>query len=493
MDPERESLLRVIVNSQNPSDYDGLVKQRQKPTLGVQDELTSFMKEEERFEGPKLLKEKLSDVERKTSSFWLIMKFHLLLIGLSANQFAFGIQEVACGSVLIPLQVKDVAGDREKGEALGITLLAGSVISLVLPPILGAWSDYLNKRKFFMMIGILFNFAGLVGLGFCQTLSQIAGVNVIATIGTVTYVTVFSAAFSEQVAKENYGTACGIMGAINVAGFLTGSGIGALVPYIGTPGSYALIASISFVFCSVTLFFILEEPSKVHVASEVLEESEEKRKESRGYLSSTLFMFHALTRPNFALVCFSRFFVELGVTTVNEFLIWWVRDVIPLHRMQASSEAAVLLTPVTIMSLISAILVGKWSDRVKKRKIFLVTSSFLMSVLILLTAFIQSFEVAIFVFSFFGLSLGGFIALEYTIVFDVLPEPEHAGRDLGVFHIFSVLPQLFAAPIAGILLDNANRYGARNGLSHFGYVVVFLLSGFYFIVATILFACLRLP
>ncbi len=60
----------------------------------------------------------------------------------------------------------------------------------------------------------------------------------------------------------------------------------------------------------------------------------------------------------------------------------------------------------------------------------------------------------------------------------MLPNAAEFAKDMGVWSLAMVLPQVVAAPLAGNLLDYFEKIG---GSMHLGYTVVFLLSGCYFV------------
>ena len=51
-----------------------------------------------------------------------------------------------------------------------------------------------------------------------------------------------------------------------------------------------------------------------------------------------------------------------------------------------------------------------------------------------------------------GLAYGIYVAVDFVLVVDVLPNPDNAGKDLGVFNIANALPQSLAPYIAPFFL-----------------------------------------
>jgi len=58
-------------------------------------------------------------------------------------------------------------------------------------------------------------------------------------------------------------------------------------------------------------------------------------------------------------------------------------------------------------------------------------------------------------------------------------------KDMGVWHVATVLPQVIATPIAGFLLDSFQRVGSSRSIPNLGYTVIFLLAVVYFVFGSV--------
>jgi hypothetical protein len=58
-------------------------------------------------------------------------------------------------------------------------------------------------------------------------------------------------------------------------------------------------------------------------------------------------------------------------------------------------------------------------------------------------------------------------------------------KDMGVWHVAMVFPQVIATPIAGFLLDNFQRVGKAESIPNLGYTVIFMLAVVYFFLGTV--------
>ncbi|KAI8613529.1 major facilitator superfamily domain-containing protein [Chytriomyces sp. MP71] len=184
---------------------------------------------------------------------------------------------------------------------------------------------------------------------------------------------------------------------------------------------------------------------------------------------------------DFRLVFLSRFFFQLGIATVNQFLQYWIGDCVQTNGMPATQAVSMALIPLLVLAPISAVLIPK-----KKRKIVVYFSACIMIATCLLLEVATAFWTAMFIGGLFGLGYGPFISAEFAMLMDVLPSEEEAAKDIALWHSAMVLPQIFATPAAGWLLDYYQGIG--NSLHPpvvcLGYKVTFGLCVVYFVTGT---------
>ncbi|XJO72279.1 hypothetical protein BDV3_003417 [Batrachochytrium dendrobatidis] len=96
-------------------------------------------------------------------------------------------------------------------------------------------------------------------------------------------------------------------------------------------------------------------------------------------------------------------------------------------------------------------------------------------------SYFNLFEWVLAVSAVFGCGFGPFISVEFAMLMDVLPNAADAARDMSLWHMAMVLPQIIATPIAGWLLDITQAYGNSQGMTCFGYKIIYALCIFYFL------------
>ena len=97
----------------------------------------------------------------------------------------------------------------------------------------------------------------------------------------------------------------------------------------------------------------------------------------------------------------------------------------------------------------------------------------------------HSFTVAVLMGIVFGLGYGAYESVDWALASDVLPSLDDFAKDMGVWHIAFVLPQVIATPLAGYLLDNFQRVGVARNIPNLGYTVIFMMSVLFFLLGTV--------
>jgi MFS family permease len=80
----------------------------------------------------------------------------------------------------------------------------------------------------------------------------------------------------------------------------------------------------------------------------------------------------------------------------------------------------------------------------------------------------------------FGIGYGAYQAVDWALAIDVLPQGESAAKDMGIWHVSLVLPQVLAPALTGVVLS-----AFKESSLLLGYTVVFILTALWFILGTV--------
>ena len=461
------------------------------------------------------------------SSFWGGSAFHWLLLLI----------------ILMPADVVRFVGEKQKGTYLGLILGVGAILALIMPPLVGALSDRLGKRLPFLKWGVAVNVAGLAVMGLASVLlagTGLAGFWVyglgylLVQLGNNVATSPYSALIPELVPPQDRGRYSGVMGQLQATGQLFGAVLAFGLGQLGLPSyiSYLLIAAVLVGSAAFTLSRVaepaLQPQSGRHwpwflgalgralavvavlgaaylllartipgfslvmafslpllvIAAVVVALILERR----GVVSltpspqiGTRLMTAFLYQP-FLWVFITRMLFSLGQYSVQPFLQYYNADV--LGQKHPGTSTSIMLACIIVGSIISALIGGRLSDRLGRKPIIYVAGSVMAAAAVLLL-FAPSFVAALVLALAFGLGYGAFVSVDWALGSDAMPSKATYARDMGLWHVAFVAPQLSSAP-QGFLLDWGNTRGLATGFPHLGYFIVFGIAAACFVMGVLL-------
>lgn len=409
---------------------------------------------------------------------------------LSFYWFSTNMMWAAILIILMPSQIKSAVGDAAKGSMLGLALGAGAFISMIAAPVFGALSDRIRlpggRRKPWIIIGTLGNVLGLVGLAYLMKPGEpgsVVGwgvaflfVELFNNVATAP----FSALIPDMVPVEQRGSASGWLGLMTILGTFAGGLMGFLIAPLGIPGVYFILMGVMLLGALVTQFGVQEPDLPREIQPFELGEF------LRG-------LADPFKHSDFTWVFFTRLLVMMGIFTVQEFIQYYMGDVIGAPFVLAgvgtvadTAEKAVsfFLPALLLGAIITTLVAGQLSDKYG-RKLMVYISGVLMGIVCLVFVLTHNFTVAVLMGIVFGLGYGAYQSVDWALASDVLPSLDDYAKDMGVWHISFVLPQVIATPVAGFLLDNFQRVGKADNLPNLGYTVIFMMSVLFFVLGTV--------
>jgi len=209
----------------------------------------------------------------------------------------------------------------------------------------------------------------------------------------------------------------------------------------GTPTTYYVLTAVMLV---ATIFFV------IFMSDPPLPKESVKALDFGKFLASFVVPFK---RKDFSLVFLGRIFVTFGYYVVNIFLIFYMQDKVGItDQTQVTALAGIFQLLLTICVVISTIVSGRWSDRVQKRKPFVIGSGILMAASLVILGLVPQLPVVMAAGAIMGLGFGAFLANDLALQTQVLPSRRDSGKDLGIFTVGSLLPQVLVPVVIGGLL-----------------------------------------
>ena len=365
----------------------------------------------------------------------------------------FGVFVALLTPVFVTMQLKaqEIAPDNPAG-VIGAVLPIGALGAVVANPLFGALSDRTRtrwgRRRPWMIGGVLVFFAGLIVLAAATSTAQLMVGWLVCQLASNAVTGALLASFADNVPEDQRGRgSASIALAINLS-ILAGL-------YIAVPLAEHLTA----------LFIV---PGFLAIGAVVLycartrdEVPARRLPPYSGREFVRTFWTNPLKNPDFAWAWWSRFLITLAMFMFTTYRLLYMQDQLGMSTHAATAAIALGTLIYTLVLLGTSALSGWLSDRSHRRKVFVVGSTLLTGVGLVVLAHAHDLATFYLAEALMGAAYGVYSAVDTALVVDVLPDPERAGKDLGVFNIANAAPQSLA-PALGLGLLGIGVSGTTN-------------------------------
>lgn len=347
--------------------------------------------------------------------------------------------------LLLPAQVTDVLGLQRAHwsrnvVAFGVVSGIAGLCAVIAYPLTGALSDRtisrFGRRRPWIVAGAVIFAAALIMLG---TQHSILGVAIgwpIALVGFCMITAALTAVISDQVPVAQRATVSGWMAAPQPIGVLVGCGVVVALGLSRSSG-YLLVAVV--LLCCV-IGFVLIMPDAL------LLRSERPPLTVRGFLAG--FWISPRRYPDFGWTLTSRVLVNIGNALTTTLLLYLLQFGLGMAASPAETMLLTVTAIYSVASVVASLIVGRLSDRVGRRKPFVIITAILQSAAGLILIIAPSTTTVIVAGVLCGFGFGAFLAVDQALATQVLPAAESRGKDLGIMNVAYAIPQAFA-PLAG--------------------------------------------
>lgn len=327
---------------------------------------------------------------------------------------------------------------------LSVVIGIGSVVALIAYPLIGRLSDRtlsrFGRRRPYLVLGAILLAAGALLTVAASSTALLTLAYVVTTVGAVSALVACSAIVPDQVEPSRRGTPSAIVG----LGAPIGAVLGIFLAQTVQPNLAAMIllpAGVAVVFTLVLAVFISDRP---------LAREERPAFALREFFQT--FWVNPAKSPAFAWAWWSRLLIFFGVAAVNAYQAFYLILVQHVNPATVGTSLFVASLVGTGVSLVFAPLMGKLSDKVGRRKPFVIAAALIFGVGLALVAFAPSFPTFLIAIAVIGLGQGVYFAVDFALVTQVLPDPENPAKDLGIMNLASSLPSSIVPAIAPALL-----------------------------------------
>jgi MFS family permease len=354
--------------------------------------------------------------------------------------------------VLLPIQIADLGPDN-KETWLGIVTGVGALVAIIVNPLAGALSDRTRLRLFGRGYGRRHVWTLCGGIISVLSLSVLAGAPNLLTVtlawagaqvGLNVMLASLTAAVPDRVPVSQRGLVSGWIGMPQALGLVIGS---ILVTAIFTETSTGyLVLALGLVLLAAP-FALLTEDQPL----------------PPGTLAKVRWKIDLKGNPDFAWAFGTRFLVQLGNALGTLYLLYFLTDAVKLDDPEGGLLIMILLYTV---GMIATAMLGGWlSDRIGRRKPFVIWSGVLITIAATLLAFWPTWPMAIVAATLFGAGYGVYLAVDTALITQVLPAAADRAKDLGVINIATAAPQVLGPAISAPIVTHLGGYPALFALT----------------------------
>ncbi|WP_346769194.1 MFS transporter [Planctomonas sp. JC2975] len=387
--------------------------------------------------GPRLTVDVFAEPVRRVGGRWI-----------AAFAFAwFGVwmAQLTPIQLLLPAQIQEqLKTDAWVQNVIAFGIISGisAVCAIVAFPVTGALSDRttsrFGRRRPWIAAGALLFAVSLLLLGLQTTMVGIGVFWCLALTGFCVLTAALTATISDQVPVDQRGYVSGWLSAPQAIGIIAGILLVTMLA-LGTFLGYAAMAVLLIVFVTPFLF----------IPDAVLLPSQRAPWSLRGMIDSL--WISPKKYPDFGWTLLSRILVNFGNAFGTTLLLYFIEFGLHETPGQAQDDLLVLTLIYMVFVIAAALVLGKLSDVLGRRKAFVFLSSTLQAIAAIILAFVPLLSVAMVAAGLLGLGYGCFLAVDQALATQVLPDPETRGKDLGIMNIATAVPQALA-PLLGALL-----------------------------------------
>ncbi|MFI5806683.1 MFS transporter [Streptomyces sp. NPDC051561] len=357
----------------------------------------------------------------------------------------------AVPSILLALQIQRTVGEDTKVGTLGLVTTVGAIVAMAAQPVAGAVSDRtrsrFGRRTPWIVAGALTGGTALVAMAFMTSVPAILLAWCFVHIGYNFAMSPLAAVMPDRVPLAKRGRYAAVLGLASMCGSLVGQTLGAVLEARITL-AYLLIACFSVVAVTV---FVLVNPDRS--SRDMPQEPFRVGEFLRDLLPDPR------RHPDFFWVFIGRLCTYQSYFLVLGYKLYILQDYIGLGDEAIGHVPALAVAGVAGI-LPSTLICGPLSDRLGRRKPFVVASAALIGCAMLVPLAVPTMTGMLVMAFLVGLGFGCFVGVDTALISQVLPSGKSFARDLGVVNIAAALPQALAPTVAAALVLGLGGYQA---------------------------------
>ncbi|HYX49483.1 MAG TPA: MFS transporter, partial [Ktedonobacteraceae bacterium] len=395
---------------------------------------------------------------------------------LSIFWFSLNIQNAALFPIVIPLQIllfvpRGQVGNAQQALLLGWISTVGAVVSLIMPPVFGMLSDNTHgswgRRRPYIAAGSVLLVLSALLLGVAGSITVFVLALMINQIGSNAANASYQALLPDLVPKDQRGEASGYMGLMTILGSMSSlilaawllgqvslTSTGGDVIRHGATVFYVLTGIALLIGALITVIGVHEIPLMPTTSKPTQKQESRVLRFRRWFVSNWIAPWREY---NFRLIFFTRFAVMMGLTLFMTFIEYYFANVAHVTNfVQATAVVAVLAL---LGAICSALLLGIYSDRVRRAPIVCVSTIFMATASFAFVIAPGSFPLWI-LGILFGVGYGAYTSVDWALAVDAMPQLSTVGKDFALWGSSTNLSSILAPAMGSFIIYLVSFYAA---------------------------------
>ena len=222
---------------------------------------------------------------------------------------------------------------------------------------------------------------------------------------------------------------------------------------LGFLPSYALFAVLLIVCVTPFVLYLNDPPCPSH----------DKGRLSPRTIISELWI-SPREHPDFGWTLLGRILVNLGNALGTSLLFFFLK--FGLHSSDADNDILLVSAVYMVFVVISALVSGKLSDLVGRRKPFVLAAGVCQGAAAICIAAVADLPMTMVAAALLGAGFGAFLGVDQALATQVLPDAQHNGQDLGIMNIAMAVPQALGPLVGAAVVEATGGFTGLLSLIH---------------------------
>ncbi|MFK0110698.1 MFS transporter [Streptomyces sp. NPDC091217] len=348
------------------------------------------------------------------------------------------------------LRVRDIVDKDQRVSTLSTVLSIGAFAAAIASPLLGTLSDRttlrFGKRRTWLVIGPLVGLAGLACIGLGGTVWLLIVGWVLAQTGWSGTLMAAQAVLTERVDVRMRGRVSGLMGSAMPIGMVAATLLVSLLDF--SPALMLLVPGLLGVAGAALLVAVVPDAPADKTSLSPFG--------PREFFST--FYVDPRRYPAYTWAFASRFLMFSGVFIILTYQTYIVSDRVGYGGDSTAGKVFQSTLLLGAGSVAASLLFGTLGDRTGRLKPWLRLTAAASVTGLLVMCIDSSFGIFLTGMALIGVAQGGYLSDDLPMISRVLPDPEHAAQELGVYNLALVVPQMLIPLYGSMIIGAGDNY-----------------------------------